>query len=274
MTVKSPLAVLLCLLTATLGAQTAQRATPIHTAPEVTAPVVKLVKPGEDLPAASPTGTAPAGWSAVVLPGPHELFVRNSDIGKDLDIKPGSSLRADPKSDAAELTTFQAGDEAEITGLRGRWTQIRLNRDVIAYVQGTSAPAVQRTAPVVTTAPVTDAPYSAGSNTSPVVNPTPRPAVGRPVDRTASDRSSLAALPRLFEGKLASTRVPLRPRRPYDFALEAEDGTRFAYLDLTKLLLTEQIEKYIDRTVVVYGVARPVPDTKDIVIAVESLQLR
>ncbi len=271
MTVKTPIAALLCLLAASLGAQTAPRATPIHTAPEVTAPVLRLVKPGETLPATDPATTAPAGWTAVVLPGPHEVFVNNHDIGKDLDIKPGASLRTDPKSDAAILTQFKAGDDAEITGLRGRWTQLRLNRDVVAYMQGAAtAPTVNRTAPVVTQSPVTDS--------SSTITSTPatasRPTAGRQVTRTESERASLAALPRLFEGKLASTRVPLRPRRPYDFALEAEDGTRFAYLDLTRLLLTEQIENYLERTVVVYGVARPVPDTKDIVITVESLQLR
>src|SRR5690606_7453567 len=105
-------------------------------------------------------------------------------------------------------------------------------------------------------------------------SPAPRPVAGQAIERTDAERSSLAALPRLFEGKLATTRSPLRPRRPYDWALEADDGTRFAYLDFTKLLLTEQIESYQDRVIVVYGVARTVPDTKDIVIAVESLQLR
>ncbi len=273
MTAKTPLAALLSLfVAATLGAQSAQRATPVHTSPEVTAPVILLVKPGEDLPATAISTTAPAGWTAVTLPGPHEVFVNNHDIGKDLDLKADASLRTDPKSDAAVLTQYAPGDEIEITGLRGRWTQLRLKRDVVAYIHGgASAPAVQRTTPVVTSTPVSDL------STTPVAQspaPAPRPTIGRQVARSENERNSLAALPRLFEGKLASTRVPLRPRRPYDFALEADDGTRFAYLDLTKLLLTEQIEKYLDRTVVVYGVARPVPDTKDIVIAVESLQLR
>jgi hypothetical protein len=63
-------------------------------------------------------------------------------------------------------------------------------------------------------------------------------------------------------------------RRPYEFQLNDNGGERYAYLDTSKLLLTEQIDKYIDRTVVVYGTARPVPDSKDIVIQVESLQLQ
>jgi hypothetical protein len=43
---------------------------------------------------------------------------------------------------------------------------------------------------------------------------------------------------------------------------------------VSKLLLTEQIEKYIDHAVVVYGAAKNATDGRDIVIEVESLQLR
>ena len=262
---------LLSLLSAPLLAQSASKSTPVHTSPEVTSPVVRLIKPGDTLPSTAPSASAPAGWTAVALPGPHEVYVNNSNIGKDLEIKSGAPLHSDPKSDAAVLTTYRAGDEIEITGLRGRWTQIRLKRDVIAFIQGNPPAAPPLTPARVITTPVNDVPAVAPP---PSLATRPVPTTGRQINRTEAERSSLAALPRLFEGKLTSTRVPLRPRRPYDFALEAEDGTRFAYLDLTKLLLTEQIENYLDRTVVVYGVARPVPDTKDIVISVESLQLR
>lgn len=271
MTAQTPLAALFLLFTAALGAQTAPRATPVHAAPQLTSPVIHLVKSGETLPTPAAARSAPAGWTAVSLPGPHEVFVNNHDIGKDLDVKPGASLRSEPKSDAPALTQFAEGDEVEITGLRGRWTQLRLKRDIVGFIQSTPSTAETRPAPPVKEAPVNDAFEQAST---PPAGATPRPTIGRPVPRTEDERTSLAALPRLFEGKLVSTRVPLRPRRPYDFALEAEDGTRFAYLDLTKLLLTEQIERYLDRSVVAYGVARPVPDTKDIVVVVESLQLR
>ena len=263
--------VLLSLFSASLSAQSATKATSVHTRPEVTSPILQLIKSGDPLPAIAPSASAPAGWTAVVLPGPHEAYVNNSNIDKSLDVKAGAPLHADPKSDAAVLTTFQAGDDVEITGLRGRWTQIRLKRDVIAYIEGSAHTPAAPKASTVATATISDVP---ARNSGPQAVPSPAPTTGRQINRSDAERNSLAALPRLFEGKLASTRVPLRPRRPYDFALEAEDGTRFAYLDLTKLLLTEQIENYLERTVVVYGVARPVPDTKDIVISVESLQLR
>ncbi|MCF3649648.1 hypothetical protein [Synoicihabitans lomoniglobus] len=263
---------LLTLLAAPIIAQTATRATPVHTEPSPTAPVALLVKAGDPIPSRDYAVTAPAGWTAVKLPGPHEVYVENRFIGKDLDVKPGSPLHAAAKSDSPVLMQSAANEDLEITGLRGRWTQLRVKNAIVGYIQSDAAPAVSRTAPAITRSPVQDAPPRHTGSVSPAHAPVPT--AGRQITRSAEERSSLAALPRLFEGKLASTRAPLRPRRPYDFALEAEDGTRFAYLDLTKLLLTEQIEKYLDRTVVVYGVARPVPETKDIVIAVESLQMR
>ncbi|MCC5025805.1 MAG: hypothetical protein J6386_24825 [Candidatus Synoicihabitans palmerolidicus] len=254
-----------------VSAQTTSRATAVHVQPDEASAVLKLVKPGEDLPEAAPAMPAPSGWSAVALAGPHEVFVENRFIGKDLDVKPGSPLHLKPKSDSPVLTSSTATDEIEITGLRGRWTQLRVNKRVVAYVLGSLSSSISPPVPAVTTATVKDTPISQSPNPQPV---NARPGPGRQIERTEAERTSLAALPRLFEGKLASTRSPLRPRRPYDFALESEDGIRFAYVDLTKLLLTEQIEKYLERTVVVYGVARPVPQTKDIVISVESLQLR
>jgi hypothetical protein len=83
-----------------------------------------------------------------------------------------------------------------------------------------------------------------------------------------------SALPRQFAGKFVSTRRPLAPRRPYDYALNDDAGKRYAYLDISKLLLTEQIENYIDRKVVVFGAGKNSRDGKDIVIVVETLQLK
>lgn len=83
-----------------------------------------------------------------------------------------------------------------------------------------------------------------------------------------------ASLPRSFQGKFVSTRRPLAPRHPYDWALNDDSGKRYALLDVSKLLQTEQIEKYTDRMVVVYGSAKPSPNGRDILIQVESLQLK
>ena len=51
-------------------------------------------------------------------------------------------------------------------------------------------------------------------------------------------------------------------------------GKRYAYLDISKLLLTDQIENYVDHPVVVFGTARTAATSKDLVIEIESLQLK
>ncbi|HEX2852820.1 MAG TPA: hypothetical protein VHO24_06245 [Opitutaceae bacterium] len=119
--------------------------------------------------------------------------------------------------------------------------------------------------PAIATAPAVAASATSADTRTPV-------APGRAAPM-ASDGSS-ATLPRSFQGKFVSTRRPLAPRHPYDWALNDEGGKRYALLDVSKLLQTEQIEKYTDRMVVVYGTAKPSPNGRDILIQVESLQLK
>jgi hypothetical protein len=83
-----------------------------------------------------------------------------------------------------------------------------------------------------------------------------------------------SSLPRQYAGRFVSTRRPLAPRRPYDYALLDDSGQRFAYLDVSRLLQTEQVEKYVDLPVNVYGTARPGPEGREIILTVETLQLR
>jgi hypothetical protein len=64
-------------------------------------------------------------------------------------------------------------------------------------------------------------------------------------------------LARTFFGVVASTRNPLRPRRPYDFQLNDASGARIAFLDISRLMLTEQIEAFIDRPVTLFGTLPP-----------------
>jgi hypothetical protein len=64
------------------------------------------------------------------------------------------------------------------------------------------------------------------------------------------------------------------PKRPYDWELVDASGKRIAYVDLSKLLLTDQIENYSGHGVVVLGSLKPVKDTDDLVILVEGLRLK
>jgi hypothetical protein len=87
-----------------------------------------------------------------------------------------------------------------------------------------------------------------------------------------SVQSGEPRLARAFFGVVASTRNPLRPRRPWDFQLNDDGGSRIAYLDISRLLLTEQIDAFIGRPVSILGTVENVGS--DLVIRVESLKLQ
>ena len=268
---KTKLALLAFLVAAQIGwAAPLPTTTAVHTKPDASSPAITFLKAGtEPQVVANSLASTPAGWLMVELPGPFEGYVQNKDIQKSLDVKIGATIHLAPKSDAGVITTMEAGDKAEITGLHGRWTQIKLEKTLTGYIYlGTTevatgaSPAASNAAP----APVAPAPVA------PTAHGTA--AAGKPAPVVALGEAGGATLPRLFQGKFVSTRSKFKPRRPYDWALTDDSGKRYAYLDTSKLLLTEQIESYADRLVVVYGAARPGPEGKEMVIQVESLQLK
>jgi hypothetical protein len=258
-----------------LGSVLALRAAPlpantaVHTQPDAKSPVISFLKAGTE-PTTAPSANAPAGWTAVELAGPFEGYVENKDLTKSLDVKPGATIRIAPKADAAVLALADKADKTSITGLRGKWTQIALEKKIVGYIPVSTAaatppvatpPAMQPTPPPVAPSPVAPGVYgvASGGQAAPMVN--------------LGDGGS-STLPRQFAGRFVSTRRPFTPRRPYDYALNDDAGKRYAYLDISKLLQTEQIEKYVDHNVVVFGAAKNTADGKDIVIAVETLQLK
>ncbi|MBL9199424.1 MAG: hypothetical protein JNL39_02910 [Opitutaceae bacterium] len=221
----------------------------VHTQPNSSSPAIALLKAGDE-PVASPAAAAPTGWLAVELPGPFEVYVENKDLTKSLDVKPGTALRLAPKADAGVLHVSEKGDKTTVTGLRGKWTQLSLERKIVGYIR----------------IPAEAAPVAA------VVAPAAGPAnAGQPV---VSPDAGGAALPRHFAGKFISTRRPLAPRRPFDYALVNEAGVRYAYLDVTRFLATEPVEKFLDREVLLFGAPKPADDGKELVVTVETMQLK
>jgi hypothetical protein len=254
---------------ASLTAAPLTSSTAVHARPETSAPAVAVLKAGtEPTPAIGVALALPPGWQAVELTGPHEVYVHGKDLTKNLDVKPNAEFRTQPKADAPVLTTFSPGDKAEITGLRGKWTQLKLEKKIVGYIRTSGAGNSAASAP----APAAPAYTPPASAPVPAIASTGG-APGRPAQNINLGDGGSSALPRLFKGQLVGTRK-LIGRAPYEFQLNDDGGARYAYLDTSKLLLTEQIDKYIDRTVVVYGTAKPVPNSKDIVIQVESLQLQ
>jgi len=283
---------LLCFAATLLASLSALTAAPlrvttaVHTKPDSASPAITFLKAGtEPVTTIDPLSGTPSGWMAVELPGPFEGYVQNKDLSKSLDVKPGASIHVAPKADAGVLAIAAKGDKASITGLRGKWTQVSLEKKLVGYIKvgGASATPVANSAPGAT-ASLTIPPRSASSaapsaglagSAAPapqtVYGSTSGPGQAAPMVNRGDGGAT--ALPRQFAGRFVSTRRAFTPRRPYDYALTDDGGRRYAYLDVSKLLLTEQIEKYIDHQVVVFGAAKTVPDSKDIVITVETLQL-
>lgn len=252
-------------LGATAYAAPLTQPTPVYSSPESSAPVIATLKAGAE-PAAAPATTAPSGWTAVTLPGPHDVYTLNKDVTKSLDVRVGAPYLADAKPDATILAHAEKDDPIEITDYRGKWTKFRLDKPLIGYVRTSD-----QTTPAIRVSQTTPPPARTESP-APIAPPSqPAPAIGKAAP--VGDGGS-SALPRLFQGRFASTYSPFRPRRPYAYQLNDNSGARYAYVDVSKLLATEQLNKYLDRIVVVYGTAQAVPDSKDMVVIAESLQLR
>jgi hypothetical protein len=238
-----------------LCAQPLSRDATVYARPDPAAAVVKVLPSGTvPTPAFAPVEPAPEGWMAVEVPGPHEVYVENKHVGKNLDVKPGSGLRLRPDASAPVVAIMEAGDKTDLAGLAGPrrdWSQYRLEKPIVGYIKLSSAAATLPGAPVA--AAVTAVPSG--------------PAVGGEIGR--------APMPRFFEGRFTATENFLTYRHPYQFQLLDSAGNRFAYLDVSRLLLTDEPSKYVDHTVVIYGTARTINEkgTKR-VIEVESLHLK
>jgi len=257
------LGLLLALLGANLhnlGASPLPATTAVHTKPDAGSPAITYLKAGsEPTPAAG--ASAPDGWMPIQLPGPFEGYVENRDLTKALDVKPGVNIRLAPRADAGVLAVAEKDEKATITGLRGKWTQISLARPLIGYIPlASSGP---------TPPPVTSGVSPAPQVPAPAVYGVATPGQAAP---TVDHGDSGSRLPRHFVGILVSTRRPLAPRRPYDYALTDVTGRRAAYLDLANLSLPQPIEAYVGQEVTVFGAPRSSADGRDIVIAVDSLQ--
>ncbi len=243
------------LAVAGLRAETLTLTTAVHTKPEETAPVIGLFKAGETVvPYIDATTPLPPGWIATEMPGPFAGYVQGKDLTKGQDLKPGAVIHLEPNLTSGVVAVAEKGDRSSLTGvLKGKWLQIKLEKKLIAYL---------RVGPAQAVAAATPAP----------VAPPPVP-LAQVIPQNIGDNSA-STLPRQFTGKFVSTRRPFAPRRPFDWALNDDAGVRYAYLDTSKLLITDPLEKFIDRTVIVFGAGRPSPDGRDIVIQIETLQIK
>lgn len=281
-----------------LQASVLSSATAVHLQPQETAPVVTYLKAGSSI--STSTQAAPSGWLAIELKDSLEAYVAKKDLNKSLDVRPGAEFHSQPKPESPVISTMDPGDKVEITGARGRWMQVMIKKNITGYIRSSAAPSAAPVAPIgnaastkTAVAPAVSTPAAAKPTPVPVQiartpapapvstpAPLPTPAVtsaasgGRAVPMGSEIDGGSAALPRSYLGKFISTRRPFAPRRPFDYQINDDSGVRFAYLDLSKLMLTDNLEKYLDRDVIVFGVAKNTNEGKDIVIEVETLQLK
>ncbi|RRJ94618.1 hypothetical protein Ga0100231_009955 [Opitutaceae bacterium TAV4] len=302
-TIAATVAAALALVAAPLRAN----GTPVHSTPADTAPIIgQILADQTPAPLTLPT-PPPEGWAAVEVPGPHTVYVADKDVLKNYDVRPGAQYFAEPRADAPVLGLATPTDKTDLAGISGKFTQYKLERTLIGYIRTSPAPAsvtppppppppppraqsdagtfgsgaalvpLQTVAPGDTYSPPPPPPPRRRARAGPRAPAATVPASTSPVTHapagTAATQDSLG-LPRMILGTFVSSKQAFRPRRPYDYQLNDDAGTRYAYVDLSRLLLTEQIDRFIGRKVVVFGTIRPVSGTKDIVIAAETLKLQ
>jgi hypothetical protein len=248
-------------------AATLEAPLPAYASPDASAPILGTAKAGTKIAA----GTAPSGWAAVELAGPHTVYVTDKDTLKNFEVRPGAAYYSQPKANAPVIGLAGDADPAEFADVAGKFNKFSLNKAIIAYVRipaapvtpATAQPAVTASTPAATPPPLMDDLQGTLRQDIPASRPV---APGQGLD------AGEPRLARSFFGIVASSRNPLRPRRPWDFQINDDGGARIAYLDISKLLLTEQIDAFVGRPVSILGTAETLGS--DLVIHVESLKLQ
>lgn len=241
-----------------LWADTLANDTAVFLQADPSSPVIARLKAGT---AVTTVGEAPAGWRRIEVTGPVEAYVHNRDITKGLEVREGANILATPEKTARLLSVAQKGDKTEITGLRGDWSQIKLEKALQGFVAvgATANVAAAERSPSQLVATNLSAPAAASS------------APGRPVPITGNT----ADMPRNFQGTLVvAKRMIINPNPLYDYQLTDSNGRRFAYVDTRRLLLTGRLENFVGLVVNLTGTVRNTVDGKDLVIDAETLQKR
>lgn len=231
--------------------------TPVYIQPATSAAVVSVLNAGSTPSPSNASGAvAPQGWMAVDVAGPFVAYIHGRELDKNLNIRPNAPLMLRPSDQAPVLTHYVKGMKIEVTGIRGHWMQVRLKENLVGYIQ--------LAAPTPNANPLVAQPQAAPSAS----------AAPQPIPAAAATPVSSAEMPRTFQGKFVATRHFLGFHKAYDFQLNDSSGSRFAFLDLSHILVTDVLDRYLNQEVIVYGIAHNLKDSKDIVIEVESIQLR
>lgn len=257
----------------TVHAATVSQDTPLHLKPEPASPVVATLSAGTSFTALTRDelstegiATLPAGWVATRYPGPVYGYAPIADVGKDLFLKPGAIVRADPEQSATFVSMIGTDDRAQVMEVVGDWSKVALARSMILFLNtgataNTSIPLFNTQTPAAVESQAQAAPEPAAAPSSPP-SPPPTPNAG-----------AIDATPRVFQGYFMKTRRILGIGPKLDYQLVDENGRRIALLDLGALLITDPLDEFENREISVFGpVSRPA-GVKDMVIRVETLRL-
>ncbi len=270
---KSPLALFLTfgIVTALSGAVIADHDTALKTHPSTDAPTITILRAGasytpatlEDLPANSPE--LPSGWIAINYQGSFKGFVTNNNIRKDLSITPGASIYPSPSTDTPAFTIMEVDDDAVFVSPEAGWSQIVIRKTIPLYLNTADTSIPTDPNPLMTPEAVNTAAEIVIDE--PELSPMPT------YTGDDSDTDTGLAPPRLFHGTFAKAKGFLGRKLKYDYRLLDSQGKTLLYLDVSTLLITDPLEKYLGRQVNVFGTGRVPVKSKYLVIKVESLRL-
>ena len=144
----------------------------VHVKPDASSPIIETLLAGAE-PFAAVGVTPPAGWLAVVLPGAHEVFIRNSDQLKDLTPKPGASYLLLEKTTETPVATAEKGDIFEPLAVQGKYTKLKLSKPLIGYIPAPAPALVAAPPPPAASVVVTSPPVAVVPPPAPIAVPVP-----------------------------------------------------------------------------------------------------
>jgi hypothetical protein len=239
-------------------------------------------------PALDPAAAA-EGWRAVEVSGPFRGFVMQSDLDKTGAVPPGAPILSEPSEDAHILTFAEKGDSIDITS-KGDWTEVTFSKPLMLYfkeekqetagqMEETGGEPGESGAPS-SVAPVVIAPVATETRAS-TATATPEPEeepviVLPPTEVLPPERVTpppAREIAEIFEGTFrpSGSRLRLLPA-PYPYELVASDGSRIAYLDLSKTLLQGLPQDYFNSQVAVYGMLTEDGNPRRLVIRVHQMR--
>ncbi|MBL4575530.1 MAG: hypothetical protein JKY51_05445 [Opitutaceae bacterium] len=278
---KSALALFLSfgIISALSGSVIADHDTVLRAQPDSDAPIITILKAGtsyelttaEDLPPNSPD--LPTDWIAINYRGSFKGFVTNNNIRKDLSISPGASIYQSASSDAAIFTTMEIDDDAVFVSPEAGWSQIVIRKTIPLYINTSEEPNTSEESvfPTPLVEPELITPITAEIIIDqPEVQAMP---IARPEPKETSDEITELPPARLFHGIFAKTKRFLGRKPKYDYRLLDSQEKTLLYLDVSTLLITDPLEKYLGRKINAFGTGRVPVKSKYLVIRVESLRL-